>query len=416
MRLLISGGGTGGHVYPALTVVAALQRRAPERVDNATLSEANAERLFDENETLRSAQGDKHRVILSEAKNRVLQNQTLRSAQSDQVLYLGRANSVEERLVQQAQIPFASIQSGQVRGMAPWVVARSLWRMFRSVDQIRKLIRDFKPDVTFVTGGYVSAPVIWASAAEKIPSVIYLPDLEPGWAIRATARWATRVAVSFPEAEKYFAPGQAVTTGYPVRAEFYQSNKIQSRKKIHLDPNARTVAIFGGSTGARHINQAAVANLVELTKIAQVVHLTGRPDEAWVNEQVAKLTGDLRARVRVFGYLEEDLPHALASADVVIARAGAATLGEFPALGLPAILVPGPYAGLHQERNADFLVECGAALKVADAVLSRELIPMVTKLFDAPEQLQKMSDAMRTLAVPHAAENIVDLLESLVKK
>ena len=378
MRLLISGGGTGGHVYPALTVVAALQRRAPERaaVDN---------------------------VILSEAK-------------SDNVLYLGRTDSVEERLVQRAQIPFELIQSGQVRGMAPWVVARSLWRMYRSVDQIRKVIRDFKPDATFVTGGYVSAPAIWASAAEKIPSVIYLPDLEPGWAIRATARWATRVAVSFPEVEKHFARGQAVTTGYPVRAEFYQTNKIESRKKIHLDPNARTIAIFGGSTGAHHVNQATVVNLVELTKIAQVVHLTGRPDEAWVNDQVAKLSDDLRARVRVFGYLEEDLPNALASADVVIARAGAATLGEFPALGLPAILVPGPYAGLHQERNADFLVEHGAALKVADEALSRELVPMVKKLFDSAEQLQKMSAAMRTLAVPRAADNIVDLLESLGQK
>ncbi len=366
MRLLISGGGTGGHVYPALTVVAALQRRAPERAADC--------------------------------------------------LYLGRASSVEERLAQRAQIPFQPIQSGQVRGMAPWVVARSLWRMYRSIGQIRKLIRDFKPDATFVTGGYVSAPAIWASAAEKVPSVIYLPDLEPGWAIRATARWATRVAVSFPEVEKHFAPGQAVTTGYPVRAEFYQTNKIQSRKKIHLDPNARTIAIFGGSTGAHHINQAAVANLVELTKIAQVVHLTGRNDEAWVNNQVAKLASDLRARVRVFGYLEDDFPNALASADVVIARAGAATLGEFPALGLPAILVPGPYAGLHQERNADFLVERGAALKVADEALSHELIPMVKQLFDSPEQLQKMGDAMRKLAVPHAADNIVDLLESLGKK
>ena len=377
-------------MYPALTVVAALQKQTPDHADDLSFRGAERREISNPVEISRFARND--------------------------TLFLGRANSVEERLAQRAQIPFRSIQSGQVRGMAPWVVARSLWRMVRSIGDVRALIRDFKPDAIFVTGGYVSAPVIWAGAAEKIPSVIYLPDLEPGWAIRATSRWATRVAVSFEQVEKHFPRGKAVTTGYPVRAEFFQTNKIKSRQRFHLDPNARTIAIFGGSSGAHHINQAAVANLVELTKIAQVILLTGRSDEAWMNEEVTRKSSELRARVRVYGYLEEDLAHALAAADVVIARAGAATLGEFPALGLPAILVPGPYAGLHQERNADFLVERGAALKVDDAALRDELIPTVKKLFDAPDQLNKMSDAMRALAVPRAAENIADLLESLGKK
>jgi UDP-N-acetylglucosamine--N-acetylmuramyl-(pentapeptide) pyrophosphoryl-undecaprenol N-acetylglucosamine transferase len=377
-------------VYPALTVVAAIQKRIPDHADDLSFRGAERREISDSAEISRFARNDN--------------------------LYLGRANSVEERLAQRAQIPFRSIQSGQVRGMAPWVVTRSLWRMFRSIGDVRALIQDFKPDAIFVTGGYVSAPVIWAGAAEKIPSVIYLPDLEPGWAIRATSRWATRVAVSFNQVEKHFPRGKAVTTGYPVRAEFFHTNKIKSRQRFHLDPHARTIAIFGGSSGAHHINEAAVANLVELTKIAQVVLLTGRNDEAWMNEEVTRKSSELRARVRVYGYLEEDLAHALAAADVVIARAGAATLGEFPALSLPAILVPGPYAGLHQERNADFLVERGAALKVADAALRDELIPTVRKLFDAPDQINKMSDAMRALAQPRAAENVVDLLGSLRKK
>jgi UDP-N-acetylglucosamine--N-acetylmuramyl-(pentapeptide) pyrophosphoryl-undecaprenol N-acetylglucosamine transferase len=385
-------------VYPALTVVAAIQKRTPDHVDNVTLA-PHASAGVASREAAKQSPSD------SEIASRRLA-----------MTYLGRANSVEERLAQRAPISFRSIQSGQVRGMAPWVVARSLWRMVRSIGDVRAMIRDFKPDAIFVTGGYVSAPVIWAGAAEKIPSVIYLPDLEPGWAIRATSRWATRVAVSFAEVEKHFPRSKAVTTGYPVRSEFFQTNKIKSRQRFHLDPNARTIAIFGGSSGAHHINQAAIANLVELTKIAQVILLTGRNDEAWMNEEVTRKSSELRARVRVYGYLEEDLAHALAAADVVIARAGAATLGEFPALGLPAILVPGPYAGLHQERNADFLVERGAALKVADVALRDELISTVRKLFGAPDQINKMSDAMRALAVPRAAENIVDLLESLGKK
>jgi len=328
-------------------------------------------------------------------------------------LYIGRADGVEERLAQRALIPFEAIETGQVRGMAPWIVARSLGRMVRSIGKARALIRGFKPDALFVTGGYVSAPVIWAGAAEKIPSVIYLPDLEPGWAIRATARWATRVAVSFPEVERHFPRGKAVTTGYPVRAEFFQTDKARARAQLGLDPNARTAAIFGGSSGAHHINQAAIANLLELTRLAQVVHLTGRNDEAWANAEVARLPDDLRARVRVFGYLDDDLPHALAAADVVIARAGAATLGEFPALGLPAILVPGPYAGLHQERNANFLVERGAAIKVDDAALRADLLPTLEKLFAAPGTIAKMGAAMRALAQPNAAANIAELLEDI---
>jgi UDP-N-acetylglucosamine--N-acetylmuramyl-(pentapeptide) pyrophosphoryl-undecaprenol N-acetylglucosamine transferase len=255
--------------------------------------------------------------------------------------------------------------------------------------------------------------VIWAGAAEHIPSAIYLPDLEPGWAIRATAPWATRVAVSFPEVERHFARGKAIVTGYPVRAGFFNTDKSRACRKLNLDPNARVVAILGGSTGAHHINQAAVANLGELARFAQVVHISGRSDEAWVNEQVSRLPSDLRGRVRVFGYLDEDLPLALSAADVVIARAGAATLGEFPALGLPALLVPYPYAGRHQEHNARFLVERGAAVQLDDATLGEQLVPTLRRLFDEPSKLKTMSDSMRALAQPRAAANIAALLSSL---
>ena len=312
-----------------------------------------------------------------------------------------------------AQIAFQSIEVGGVRGLAPGKAARNLWRVYQSVGRVRATIRAFKPTVIFATGGYVSAPVIWAGAAEHIPSVIYLPDRAPGWAIRATARWATRVAVSFPEVERHFARGKAVVTGYPVRGEFFNIDKTNARKKFDLDPSVRAVTIFGGSTGARHINQTAVANLSALAQLGQVILITGRNDETWANEQAAKLSDDLRARVRVFGYLDDDLPHALAAADVVVARAGAATLGEFPALGLPAILVPYPYAGEHQACNARFLIERGAAIQVDDAALSGALVSTLTELLDAPERLKAMSDAMRALAQPRAAANIAALLYSI---
>ncbi len=312
-----------------------------------------------------------------------------------------------------AQVAFQSIQVGAVRGLAPWTAARNLWHVYQSIGRVRAMIRSFKPTAVFATGGFVSTPVIWAGAVEHIPSVIYLPDLEPGWAIRSTAGWASRVAVSFPEVEKHFARGKVVVTGYPVRSEFFNIDKTNARNKFNLDPSTRTVTIFGGSTGAHHINQVAVANLRALAQTAQIILITGHNDETWVKGETTRLPSDLRAGMRIFGYLDEDLPHALAAADVVVARAGAATLGEFPALGLPAILVPYPYAGKHQERNAQFLVAHGAADRVEDAALKDGLVPALKKLLDAPERLKRMGGAMRSLAQPRAASNIAALLYSI---
>jgi UDP-N-acetylglucosamine--N-acetylmuramyl-(pentapeptide) pyrophosphoryl-undecaprenol N-acetylglucosamine transferase len=365
MRLLISGGGTGGHVYPALTVAGAVQRQAAEKREPVDL------------------------------------------------LYVGRADGVESRLAVRALIAYQAIQVGGVRGLAPWTALYNLWRAFRAIGRVRAVIRSFKPTVLFATGGYASAPVVWASTAERVPTVIYLPDLEPGWAIRVSAHWATRVAVSFPEAQKHFAPGKTTVTGYPVRAEFFNTNKTIARQRFQLDPQIPTVTILGGSSGAHAINQAVVTHLAELAQLTQVLAIAGRNDEEWVRTESGRLPDDLRERVRVFGYLDEDLPHALAAAEVVIARAGAATLGEFPALDLPAVLVPYPHAGKHQERNAQFLSERGAAIQIENAELGDVLVSTLKGLFDAPEQLTKMRAAMHALAQPHAAETIASLLYSL---
>ena len=325
---------------------------------------------------------------------------------------MGRGDSVESRLAQRALIAFEAIQVGGVRGLAPWTALYNVWRAFRGVGRVRAMIRSFKPTVIFATGGYVSAPVVWAGAAEHVPSVIYLPDLEPGWAIRVSAHWATRVAVSYPQVQQHFAHGKTTVTGYPVRAEFFNMNKIDARRRFQLDPNAPVVTILGGSTGAHPINQAVITHLAELARFTQVVLIAGRNDEEWVRTEADRLPADSQARVRAFGYLDEDLPQALAAADVVVARAGAATLGEFPALDLPAVLVPYPHAGKHQERNAQFLCERGAAIQIENAALNDELVPMLKRLFDAPEQLPKMRAAMHTLARPRAAADIAALLYS----
>lgn len=326
-------------------------------------------------------------------------------------LYLGRADGIEEKLARRAQIPFQAIDIGAFRGMGAVRAARNLVRLWSSIARCRAIIREFRPNAIFATGGYVSAPVIWGGALEHVPSVLYLPDLEPGWAIRATGGWATRLAVSFEQVKRFFPQSQVVTTGYPVRPEFAQTNRTDARRKFQLDLSVRTITIFGGSRGARSINEAVAKNLSDLAQLAQLILITGLDDEAWMTE----LGKRLEARVRVFGYLEQDFVDALAAADVVVSRAGAATLGEFPALGLPAVLVPYPFAGKHQKENADFLVQRGAAVEIENKNIESELVPTLARLFAAPEELNRMSQAARALAVPNAAENMAGLLKKIAR-
>ena len=191
---------------------------------------------------------------------------------------------------------------------------------------------------------------------------IYLPDIEPGLAIKFLARFARRVAVTTTEARQFFKPGLTVVTGYPVRAELFpapatagESPKVAARRRLNLQDDLPVLLVFGGSRGARSINQAVAAQLEDFLAVSQLVHVTGSLDETWVHARREALPARLQARYHVSVYLHEDMTAALLAADLVISRAGASVLGEFPAVGLPAILVPYPYAGAHQALNADYL-------------------------------------------------------------
>jgi len=196
-----------------------------------------------------------------------------------EIRYVGEAGGLEEGLARQAGIPFHAVESGQIRGRAPWVMARNLARMGRGAQQCAALIRDFEPDVAFITGGYVAAPLAWAAARARprVPLLIYLPDLTPGQAIRLTSRLAKAVAVSFPEVAPYF-PGKAVVTGYPVRAELLVARRDAARAALNLDADLPLLLVFGGSRGAHSINQALLAALPQLLPICQVVHISGQLD------------------------------------------------------------------------------------------------------------------------------------------
>jgi UDP-N-acetylglucosamine--N-acetylmuramyl-(pentapeptide) pyrophosphoryl-undecaprenol N-acetylglucosamine transferase len=332
------------------------------------------------------------------------------------ILYLGTSGSVEQELTSRAGIPFQAVESGQLRGMAPWVFARNLLKMAQGARQAGRILADFAPDVLLVTGGFVAGPVVWAAWRAGVPILIYLPDIEPGLAIQSLSRFAAKVAVSFPEVAHHF-PGKAVVTGYPVRRAFLEAAEQpgEARQQLALSENMPVLLVFGGSRGARSINQALAAVLHPLLETCQVVHVSGTLDWPQVEARARQVPAALRANYHPFPYLHEEMALALAAADLVVARAGASTLGEFPAFGLPSILVPYPHSGQHQEANADHLVSRGAAQKVPDEELPGKLLATVLDLLNDTKRLTAMSIAAKSLARPDAAARIASALMDLAQ-
>lgn len=333
-----------------------------------------------------------------------------------EVCYVGNASGIEANLSIKADLPFEGINTARLRGSAPWALPSRLGKLAWGTAQSIRIVDRFGPQAILATGGYVCAPLILAAWIRDVPSLIHLPDLEPGLAIRVLARFATRIAVSFPGSSRFFPPGKAVITGYPVRAELFRADKVTSRQRLGLDERERTLLVFGGSQGAHSINVAVSEVLIELLRICQVVHVSGEADEPWLQAQKDELPDALARRYGVYAYLHNEMIDALAAADLVIARAGAATTAEFPALALPSILIPYPYAGRHQESNADYMVEMGAAVKISDADLGKGLLlTTVTALFEDRHKLSRLSDGARRLAQPEATQRIAHLLREIAR-
>ncbi len=348
-----------------------------------------------------------------------------------QTLWVGSRGGMEKELVTRAGIAFEEIDTGQLRVANPLKVLRNLGRMGAGVRQSLAIIDRFRPDVCFVTGGYVCGPVVVACWRRKIPVLIYLPDMSPGYAIRLLSKLATRVAVSFPEVAHWFggeAPvGKAVVTGYPVRVEVVAAAQDRRRARTQLaaamgtsftEPDgeeAPLLLVWGGSSGSRAINQATWGALQALLPLAQVVHVVGVRDwplyETWSSAHA--LPAAVQHRYHPVAYLHEAMPLALAAADLTVARAGASTLGEFPVCRLPAILAP--LHSVNQADNAQALAGRGGAVIVEDRDLPAQLAPTVVRLLTDAAQRQAMEAALMQMAQPEAALHIAEEIVQLAQ-
>ncbi len=363
MKLALSGGGTGGHVYPALSIARALECALPP-------------------------------------------------GESLDVLYLGSGSPAETGIMGHAGVPMRKVTAAPMRGRMLWEMAANAVKIGIGTKQARSILRDFKPQAVLSTGGYASFPVALAARSCAIPLAVYLPDLYPGWAVRATARLAGRVAVTAAESLRRLPPRDGVVTGYPVRPEFWQADRAGGREKLGLGAEEKVLFVIGASQGAHSINRAIAAELSGLLELCEIVHVSGHADEQWLHEIRGGLSSALRSRYHLFGYLHEETPWAMAAADLAVCRSGASTLGELPAVGLPAVLVPYRYAGGHQRLNARYLERHGAAVVLEDDEIER-LLPLVGELLHDERRLSSIGESARGLARPDAARRIAGIVLGL---
>lgn len=321
---------------------------------------------------------------------------------------------METDLVTRAGIPFTAIPAAGVHGVGLRKLPNNLWKLAQGVAASRRIIAQFHPEALFFTGGYVGVPMAIAGAG--LPSLLYVPDIEPGLALKAQALFARRIAVTEADSKRYFGrPSRIVVTGYPTRPDLGAWNRETACRQLGLDASLPVLLVMGGSKGAQTINQAVFPLLPRLLAQAQVVHLTGSVDEAQADTVKTNLPLETASRYHPMAYLHE-MGAGLAAANLVVARAGASTLGELPLFSLPAILVPYQYAWRYQKVNAQYLVTHQAAIEIDADELSQRLYPTISALLADPNRLAEMSRAMHALAHSQAAEAIGAVLREMVSE
>jgi UDP-N-acetylglucosamine--N-acetylmuramyl-(pentapeptide) pyrophosphoryl-undecaprenol N-acetylglucosamine transferase len=347
MRAILAGGGTGGHVIPALAIA---------------------------NE--------------------------LKKSYGAEVLFIGTARGIENRLVPAAGYPLRLVRVGALKNVSLMTRAKTAFDLPRAVWDASRMLNEFAPDVVIGVGGYASGPAMLAAVVKHIPTLAFEPNVVPGFANRVVARFVSGAAVHFEETAKYFR--HAEVTGVPVRQAFFEIPVLSNKKRGGVP----TLLVFGGSQGAHAINEAMIRCLPELRRQAPGIHIIHQTGERDYNDALAAYAS-LGESAEVFKFIE-DMPAAFARADLVVCRSGASTVAEITAAGKPAIFVPFPRAADdHQRVNAEALAREGAAVVVEESKLEGVwLVETIAALLGDPRRLEAMSAAARELAHPNAARDI----------
>jgi UDP-N-acetylglucosamine--N-acetylmuramyl-(pentapeptide) pyrophosphoryl-undecaprenol N-acetylglucosamine transferase len=364
MKIVVSGGGTGGHIYPALALIREIQKE-------------NKDAEF---------------------------------------LYIGTINGLESKLVPRENIAFKSIHITGFKRKLSFENVKTIIRFLKGVTDSKRILKEFKPDIVIGTGGYVCGPVVYAAAKLRIPTIIHEQNSVPGLTNKFLSRYVNKIAICFEEAKNYFPGDKVVFTGNPRASEVIGKDGIKGRLSAGLSTTMPAVLIFGGSRGARPINEAVVKALSELAeKPYQVLYITGDVHYEAVKKE-AELIGSPR-NVVIQPFIH-NMPEVLAGIDLVVSRAGATTLAEITSLGIPSVLVPSPYVtNNHQEKNARSLSNHGAAELLLEKDLnSNSLVNSIDQILLNNEIVKEMKVKAKKIGVPDSAERLYSLMRQLVKE
>lgn len=361
--VVIAGGGTGGHTSPGLAVAALLRER------------------------------------------------------SRTCAWIGSRSGIEAQRVPQSGIPYIAISTGKLRRYWAWQnVADLLVNVPAGTLSVLRILRTLRPRVVFGTGGFVALPVVFGAALLRVPVVLHEQTAVPGLANRIGARFARRIAVTFPDRAGRLPAARVVVTGNPLRPELRAGSRSSAIARFQLDPVVPLVYVTGGAQGAHRINRVVGDALASLAEQAQLIHQCGENpatgDRQWLEDRRAALPPALARRYTVVPYIGAELAGIYAAAALVVARAGAGTVNECCQLGVPALYVPLPGTrGDEQTENARIVERVGGAVVLPQSMLTTErLVREVRALLADPAGLKQMGEHARTLAVPDAAERIVALL------
>lgn len=372
MKILVTGGGTGGHIYPALALIKRIKERNKEA----------------------------------------------------QFLYVGTSRGLESKIVPNQSIDFEPLKVEgfkrklNIEGITYNI--KTVWYFIQSIRKAKKIIRSFQPDIVIGTGGYVSAPVCYASSKLGIPTIVHEQNSVAGITNKFLAKHVSKVAICFEDARSQFKNNEekVVFTGNPRAQEVAEIKANGSLKQFGLDPEIPTIVIFGGSRGAAAINNAVVEQCSEFSQAAyQTLFITGQDSYETITGKWREKCGDteINGKVKIVPYVE-NLPEVFASVSLVVARSGATTLAELTALGVPSVLIPSPNVTEdHQTRNARSLSDVNAAVLIKENELRADkLVDEINRLMADGELRKQMSAQSRQLGVPDASDRIINLMMDLL--
>jgi UDP-N-acetylglucosamine--N-acetylmuramyl-(pentapeptide) pyrophosphoryl-undecaprenol N-acetylglucosamine transferase len=288
-------------------------------------------------------------------------------------------------------------------------------RLAASVPQAMFLLGRQRPAAIFTTGGYLAIPILLAARLLRIPVVLWDGNVIPGRSVRATAGLASVVAVSFDATCRALAVDRCFETGTPIR-DIGSIDRLAARERLGIPPDGRLILIFGGSQAVRRFNDAVAGALSILVERRYVIHVTGDAGYAEALAARQRLPESVRSRYRPERFLRDEMPQALAAADLVVGRAGSSTLAEVTALGVPMVVVPYAYAGGHQHANAEAIAESGAARLVEDDRFDAAALLDAASILDDPRAHATMAAAARALGRPGAADAVAELVLALATR